>query len=184
MTEETKVPGIAAGHQIITPTCRANRGVLGAWVEAGDRLTRLYNDYARAEGNEGVNWHLVLVREEPAKAEGRASSPSGEGQGMGETETAWLVEWPAGAGANNGPCYVSVDPELVGQRRYDRRHEDLFPMPDGSRVRWCFTGDPNRAVKLPKAYAKKRFPEKAGATFVAREHMWPSPSPQHGGEGQ
>jgi hypothetical protein len=32
------IPGITASHAIITPTCRRNRGVAGAFSEAIDRL--------------------------------------------------------------------------------------------------------------------------------------------------
>jgi hypothetical protein len=49
---------------MITPTCRANRGTTPAFLEAAERLQRLYDNYARAEGNEDVTWHLVLTRDE------------------------------------------------------------------------------------------------------------------------
>lgn len=60
----TKIPGLAAGHQIITPTCRAKRGTTPAFLEAAERLQKLYDSYARSEGSDYVNWHLVLVRED------------------------------------------------------------------------------------------------------------------------
>ena len=60
----TRIPGLKSGHQMITPTCRVNRGVTPAFIEAAERLQRLYDNYARAEGNESVTWHLVLVRDE------------------------------------------------------------------------------------------------------------------------
>ncbi len=63
---ETKVPGLKAGHQLITPECRRNRGATPAFLEAAERLQRLYDDYARGEGSEDVTWHLVLVRQEKA----------------------------------------------------------------------------------------------------------------------
>lgn len=61
---ETKIPGLKAGHQMITPACRSNRGTTPAFLEAVERLQSLYDNYARSEGSEGVTWHLVLVREE------------------------------------------------------------------------------------------------------------------------
>jgi len=61
---ETRVNGLKAGHAIITPDCRKNRGTTFAFLEAADRLRKLYDDYARSEGSEGVSWHLVLVRED------------------------------------------------------------------------------------------------------------------------
>lgn len=64
---ETKIPGLKAGHQVISPTCRQSRGTTPAFLEAAERLQRLYDDYARAQGSEGVTWHLVLVRQEPGK---------------------------------------------------------------------------------------------------------------------
>jgi hypothetical protein len=63
---ETKLPGLKAGHQMITPTCRKNRGMTPAFLEAAERLQRTYDNYARGEGAEGVTWHLVLMREEPS----------------------------------------------------------------------------------------------------------------------
>lgn len=62
---ETKLPGLKAGHQIITPDCRQNRGTTPAFLEAAERLQKLYDNYARAAGNEPVKWHLVLIREDP-----------------------------------------------------------------------------------------------------------------------
>ncbi|MGN6767837.1 MAG: hypothetical protein ACTHJY_22050 [Rhizobiaceae bacterium] len=57
---ETKIPGLKSGHQMITPTCGANRGTTPAFLESAERLRRLYDNYARAEGNKDVTWHLVL----------------------------------------------------------------------------------------------------------------------------
>lgn len=62
---EVKLPGLKAGHQMITPQCRENRGTTPAFLEAAERLQKLYDDYARGEGSAGVTWHLVLVRQEP-----------------------------------------------------------------------------------------------------------------------
>lgn len=78
MSIETTIPGLKSGHQIITAECRANRGTTGAFDEAAQRLRRQYDDYARAEANEGVHWHLVLVREEPGSR--RPAPVSGEGE--------------------------------------------------------------------------------------------------------
>lgn len=60
---ETKIPGLKSGHQMITPICRANRGTTPAFLEAVERLRKLYDNYARSAGSEDVTWHLVLVRE-------------------------------------------------------------------------------------------------------------------------
>lgn len=59
----TTLSGLKAGHQMITPVCRQNRGTAAAFLEAADRLRKTYDNYARADGNEDVTWHLVLVRE-------------------------------------------------------------------------------------------------------------------------
>lgn len=61
---ETKLPGLKAGHQMITPQCRANRGTTPAFLEAAERLQKAYDTYARCEGNESVTWHLVLIRQD------------------------------------------------------------------------------------------------------------------------
>lgn len=61
----TTIPGLKASHQIITPTCRKNRGVAGALGEAVRRVAETYMDCATAEGNKDVRWHIVLIREEP-----------------------------------------------------------------------------------------------------------------------
>lgn len=66
---ETKTPGLKAGHQMITPTCRQNRGATSAFLEAAARLQNLYDNYARAASNENVTWHLVLTRDEPEGGE-------------------------------------------------------------------------------------------------------------------
>jgi len=61
---QTTIPGLKSGHQMITPVCRQNRGTTPAFLEAVERLQRLYDNYARGAGSEGVTWHLVLVRED------------------------------------------------------------------------------------------------------------------------
>ena len=74
MNPETKIPGLKSGHAIITVECRTNRGRVGAFDEAASRLRKLYDQYSTAEGNGGVDWHLVLVRgndeKPPTEAEG------------------------------------------------------------------------------------------------------------------
>jgi hypothetical protein len=64
---ETRLPGLKSGHQMITPECRLNRGTLGAFREAADRLLSTYSGYVDALANAGVTWHLVLVRHDPAE---------------------------------------------------------------------------------------------------------------------
>lgn len=59
----TKIPGLKADHQMITPICRANRGTMKAFDEAAQRVGARYGAYAFEEANENVTWHLVLVRD-------------------------------------------------------------------------------------------------------------------------
>jgi len=59
------IPGITAKHAIITPVCRANRTVDGAWEEAVRRLREEY-EACQTEGNARANFHLVLTVERPA----------------------------------------------------------------------------------------------------------------------
>lgn len=63
-----EIPGLKSCHQMITPDCRANRGVSGAFIEAVERLQNTYSNYARAKANDGVTWHLLLVRQEAEEA--------------------------------------------------------------------------------------------------------------------
>jgi hypothetical protein len=63
------IPGIKSGHRIITPTCRANRGMTPAFLLAAEELRAIYDNYARTPENAGVNWHLVLLRDDPAETE-------------------------------------------------------------------------------------------------------------------
>ncbi|MBX3579944.1 MAG: hypothetical protein KF723_22300 [Rhizobiaceae bacterium] len=65
MAVETVLSGLKSGHRIITPTCRMNRGPMGAFDEASERLRAAYAKYVEAPDNNTVNWHLVLVREDP-----------------------------------------------------------------------------------------------------------------------
>lgn len=61
---EVSIPGLKSGHQMITPTCRENRGSIDAFDEATARLRSTYARYADTAANGGVTWHLVLVRDE------------------------------------------------------------------------------------------------------------------------
>jgi hypothetical protein len=69
MAIETILSGLKSGHRIITPTCRSNRGPLGAFDEAAERLRQTYARYVDGAANNSVNWHLVLVREDPKEQE-------------------------------------------------------------------------------------------------------------------
>lgn len=63
MTEVT-IPGLKSGHQMITPTCRENRGTIESFDEAATRLRATFARYADTAENSDVTWHLVLVRDE------------------------------------------------------------------------------------------------------------------------
>jgi hypothetical protein len=59
----TSIPGVSAAHAIVTPACRANRGVGGAFDEA---VARLRGQYERLAADcPTFNLHLVLTSEEP-----------------------------------------------------------------------------------------------------------------------
>jgi len=60
---QSLVPGITAKHAIVTPTCRASRGVEGAFDEAVKRLREEYIICAGLECNATANFHLVLTVE-------------------------------------------------------------------------------------------------------------------------
>jgi hypothetical protein len=66
MSEETKIPGVKSAHQMVTPVCRANHGIDAAFSEALGRIKKTYTQLAGSPHNDGVTWHLVLVREEVA----------------------------------------------------------------------------------------------------------------------
>lgn len=53
---------IAASVQNITPTCRANRGDMGAIEEALTRIERAYLSYVGAADNAKVTWRIALTR--------------------------------------------------------------------------------------------------------------------------
>lgn len=68
---ETRIPGIAAKHCIITETCRANRGDEGAFEEAVARIRDAYHlnlAGRRARGVALPRYRLVLVVEEAPDA--------------------------------------------------------------------------------------------------------------------
>ena len=51
---------IKAKHAIITPTCQKNRGMLGAWSEALDRVAIEYYELAQLDINKAAKFHLIL----------------------------------------------------------------------------------------------------------------------------
>jgi hypothetical protein len=59
----TSIPGIKAVHAVISPTCRQNRTLTGAFDEAVRRLREEYEACAKYEINSNVNYHLVLTVE-------------------------------------------------------------------------------------------------------------------------
>lgn len=54
------VPGAIAMRAIISPTCRANRGDLGAFDEAARRLRDEYERCLPYHGERGSKFHLTL----------------------------------------------------------------------------------------------------------------------------
>jgi hypothetical protein len=54
------LPGIKAKHAIVSPTCQANKGILGAGVEASDRLMQEYLALADLPVNKEAKFHFVL----------------------------------------------------------------------------------------------------------------------------
>lgn len=66
MAVETKVPGIAAKHCVITPTCRANRGDGGAFDEAVARCRAEYDAIVAGRSDiDECELHLVLTVRTP-----------------------------------------------------------------------------------------------------------------------
>lgn len=64
----TRIPGIKAQHAMITDQCRVNRGDIGAIDEALARLrVAAINCLPGWPTDQGVNFHLVLTVERPAK---------------------------------------------------------------------------------------------------------------------
>lgn len=66
---ETTIPSLKTGHQIITPKCRENRGILGAYREAAERMEETFRKYGPVPENDNVTWHLVLVRDDAPEPE-------------------------------------------------------------------------------------------------------------------
>jgi hypothetical protein len=61
----TTIPGIKGSHAIITPTCRANRGVYGAWDEAVQRMRAEYLACCQGDANTAASFHVVLTVDRP-----------------------------------------------------------------------------------------------------------------------
>ena len=49
----SQIPGIAARHAVVTPTCRANRTDIGAFDEAVSRLRADYERILAKRGEDG-----------------------------------------------------------------------------------------------------------------------------------
>jgi hypothetical protein len=64
-----KLQGDRIAHIWITPECRENRTIEGAFAEAADRVRAIYERYAPSAANEGATWHLVLYRDHPDERE-------------------------------------------------------------------------------------------------------------------
>ena len=62
----TKLDGLKSKHCIITPTCRKNRGDIGAFDEAVRRIEDAYKQYVSMPGNVDAEWHIVLLRCAPS----------------------------------------------------------------------------------------------------------------------
>ena len=60
----TTIPGVKSAHCMITPTCRANRGIDGAFDEAARQVREAYDRYVSKDKFDGVTWHLALVRDD------------------------------------------------------------------------------------------------------------------------
>ena len=69
MLHKTEIPGIVSQHAIIGDRCRETHGVEGAFDVAAARLRREYlkvNEIrTEKDVNRRVNYHLVLVVEDP-----------------------------------------------------------------------------------------------------------------------
>jgi hypothetical protein len=59
------VQGIKAKHAIVSPTCQANKGILGAGVEASDSLMQEKLELADLPFNKESKFHFVLSVERP-----------------------------------------------------------------------------------------------------------------------
>lgn len=65
----TKIPGIKVRHAIITPVCRKNRTLEGAFEEAVRRLKDEYYACLQYSGNDEADFHLVLTLDRPKEDE-------------------------------------------------------------------------------------------------------------------
>ena len=63
---ETRIPGIKAGHAVITPNCRRIHGGPGAYEEACRRLREHYESLL-VEGNRDADIHLTITVQRPRK---------------------------------------------------------------------------------------------------------------------
>jgi hypothetical protein len=62
---ETKIPGLAAKHAIVTPVCRQNKTYIGALDEAVERLRQEYISCTQVLENQDAIYHFVLTVERP-----------------------------------------------------------------------------------------------------------------------
>ena len=60
---QQSIPGIKVKHTIITPTCKENHGVLGAFELAIAKLKDVYFDLEDIKCNKEADFHLVLTIE-------------------------------------------------------------------------------------------------------------------------
>lgn len=57
--------GLQLSKQTITPTCRANRGMAGAWEEAVQRLRQQYDSIKSRADFDQCDVHLLLTLDTP-----------------------------------------------------------------------------------------------------------------------
>lgn len=62
---ETRIPGLAAKHAVVTPVCRENRTSAGAMYEAIARLQLEYLACTEVLENQDAIYHFVLTVERP-----------------------------------------------------------------------------------------------------------------------
>lgn len=60
------LPGIKAKHAIVSPTCRGNKGTLGAGSEAVGHLMEEYLTLADLPANKDAKFHFTLSVERPS----------------------------------------------------------------------------------------------------------------------
>ena len=61
---ETKIPGLACHHRVISPRCRANHGDQGSVDIAVASLKDILEKLIVNKSNVDVSWHIVLTRED------------------------------------------------------------------------------------------------------------------------